>query len=130
MKLHDVIAQLKEDGWREARHAGAHAQFLHPEQPGLVTIAGRLDSDVFRLNGEAQAEGSRTQSYAILIECGPTSYGASVPDLPGCVAIGRTIAEVQRLIREAIQAHVTGLREEGLAVPAAQTIAAIVDVDG
>lgn len=56
-------------------------------------------------------------NYAIVIEHGPTSYGAIVPDLPGCVAIGESLAEVQGLIREAIAAHVAGLREEGAPVP-------------
>jgi predicted RNase H-like HicB family nuclease len=55
--------------------------------------------------------------YAIVIEKGPTSYGAYVPDLPGCVAVGKTRAEVKKLIVEAIPLHLEGLREDGLAVP-------------
>ena len=55
--------------------------------------------------------------YGIVIEKGETSYGAYVPDLPGCVAVGETQAEVEALIREAIQFHIEGLREEGLPVP-------------
>jgi len=51
--------------------------------------------------------------YAIVIERGPTSYGATVPDLPGCVAVGDSLDEVQQLIREAIDAHVAFLRDEG-----------------
>ena len=51
--------------------------------------------------------------YAVIIEKGPTSYGAYVPDLPGCIAVGRTESEVRRLIREAIEAHVDGLRRAG-----------------
>jgi predicted RNase H-like HicB family nuclease len=60
-------------------------------------------------------------TYAVVIEQGPTSYGASVPDLPGCVAVGRTLQEAQRLIRAAIAAHVDGLREDGAPLPAART---------
>jgi predicted RNase H-like HicB family nuclease len=48
--------------------------------------------------------------YAVLIEKGDTSYGASVPDLPGCIAVGETLEEVQRLIREAVAFHIEGLR--------------------
>jgi predicted RNase H-like HicB family nuclease len=66
--------------------------------------------------------------YAIVIERGPTSYGATVPDLPGCVAIGESLAEVQGLIREAIDEHVAFLRHEGRPVPAPATQVEYVDV--
>ena len=55
--------------------------------------------------------------YAVVIEKGETSYGAYVPDLPGCVAVGETLVEVGQLIREAIQLHLDGIREEGLPIP-------------
>ncbi|MGD9855608.1 MAG: type II toxin-antitoxin system HicB family antitoxin [Planctomycetaceae bacterium] len=55
--------------------------------------------------------------YAVIIEKGPTSYGAYVPDLPGCVAVGDTEAEVRRLIEEAIDFHIEGLRLAGAPVP-------------
>ena len=56
--------------------------------------------------------------YTVIYEKGPTSYGAYMPDLPGCVAIGDSREEVERLIREAIEFHIEGLPDEGLAVPA------------
>jgi predicted RNase H-like HicB family nuclease len=55
--------------------------------------------------------------YGVVIEKGETSYGAYVPDLPGCVAVGETLEEVERLIREAVRFHIEGLQEEGLPVP-------------
>ncbi len=55
--------------------------------------------------------------YAVIIEKGETSYGAYVPDLPGCVAAAETKEEIEKLIREAIGFHIEGLREEGLPVP-------------
>jgi predicted RNase H-like HicB family nuclease len=55
--------------------------------------------------------------YAVIIEKGPNSYGAYVPDLPGCVAAGDTTKEVLRLIRQAIDLHIEGLREDGLPIP-------------
>ncbi len=55
--------------------------------------------------------------YMVVIERGETSWGAHVPDLPGCVAVGETREEVRRLIREAIELHIDGLREDGLPVP-------------
>ena len=55
--------------------------------------------------------------YGVVIEKGETSYGAYVPDLPGCVAVGETLEEVEKLIREAVQFHIEGLQEEGLPIP-------------
>jgi predicted RNase H-like HicB family nuclease len=55
--------------------------------------------------------------YVVIIEKGPTSYGAYVPDLPGCIAVGESRAEVAQLIREAIEQHVAFLRESGDPVP-------------
>lgn len=54
--------------------------------------------------------------YAVVIEQGPTSYGAHVPDLPGCVAAAETREEVCKLIREAIELYIEGLEEDGLPV--------------
>lgn len=56
--------------------------------------------------------------YSVILEQGEGSWGAHVPDLPGCVAAGETRDEALRLIREAIELHIHGLREEGLPVPA------------
>jgi len=55
--------------------------------------------------------------YAVIIEPGEQGYGAYVPDLPGCVAVGSTESEVERRIREAIAFHLDGLRAEGLPIP-------------
>jgi len=55
--------------------------------------------------------------YPVVIEEGPSSFGAYVPDLPGCIAVGQSRAEVRQLIHEAIQLHLDGLKEDGLAIP-------------
>lgn len=55
--------------------------------------------------------------YAIVIEKAKENYGAYVPDLPGCVATGATMEETEKLIREAIELHLAGMREDGLIVP-------------
>jgi predicted RNase H-like HicB family nuclease len=55
--------------------------------------------------------------YIAIIEKGPKSYGAYVPDLPGCVAAAKTSAAVRKLIREAIRIHIADLRERGLPIP-------------
>jgi predicted RNase H-like HicB family nuclease len=55
--------------------------------------------------------------YVVILEQGPTSYGAYVPDLPGCVAVAESQVEVLELIEEAIQLHVESLRNSGEPVP-------------
>jgi predicted RNase H-like HicB family nuclease len=66
--------------------------------------------------------------YAIVIERSSTGYSAYVPDLPGCVAAGSTRVEVERLIREAIQLHLEGMREDGEAIPEPTTGVDLVEV--
>lgn len=55
--------------------------------------------------------------YLVVIERGPSSYGAYVPDLAGCVAVGQTREEVETLIHEAIEFHLEGMREDGQPIP-------------
>ncbi|MFN7963218.1 MAG: type II toxin-antitoxin system HicB family antitoxin [Thermoanaerobaculia bacterium] len=55
--------------------------------------------------------------YAVVIERAGGNFSAYVPDLPGCVATGKTAEEVELEIREAIEFHVAGLRADGLALP-------------
>ncbi len=55
--------------------------------------------------------------YAIVIEKAESNYAAYVPDLPGCVATGFTLEETEQQIREAIDLHLRGMREDGLPIP-------------
>ena len=66
--------------------------------------------------------------YLVVVEEGPTSFGAYVPDLPGCVAAGETRDEVLGLIREAIEFHIDGLKEAGQPVPPPSSTGETVDV--
>ena len=66
--------------------------------------------------------------YMVIIEQGTDSYGAYVPDLPGCIAAGATKAEVMRLIQEAIEFHLEGLREDGVAVPQPHSSSEFVEI--
>jgi len=68
-----------------------------------------------------------TVRYAVIIEQGETSFGASVPDLPGCIAAAETLEEVEQLIREAIEFHIEGLRKEGMPIPAPATRAEYIE---
>ena len=67
--------------------------------------------------------------YTVILEQGESSYGAFVPDLPGCIAAGETREETLRLIKEAIAFHIEGLKEDGRPVPEPHCMSAIVDVD-
>ena len=66
--------------------------------------------------------------YLVVVEQGATSFGAYVPDLPGCVAAGETREEVLDLIREAIEFHIEGLRQEGQPVPPPSSTSEVIDV--
>jgi predicted RNase H-like HicB family nuclease len=66
--------------------------------------------------------------YAIVIEKAEGNYSAYAPDLPGCVATGGTIEEVEAEMREAIAFHVEGLREDGLPVPVPTSLVEYVEV--
>ena len=66
--------------------------------------------------------------YAVVFEKAPLNYAAYVPDLPGCVATGATMAETESLIREAIEFHLEGLKADGLPIPPPNSQVEYVDV--
>ena len=66
--------------------------------------------------------------YTVILEHGETTWGAHVPDLPGCVAVGETREEALELIRAAIELHLKGLEEEGLPVPEPRSEGEIVEI--
>jgi predicted RNase H-like HicB family nuclease len=66
--------------------------------------------------------------YAIVVERADTNYAAYVPDLPGCVATGKTVEATERLLREAIAIHVAGMLEDGLPVPEPSSVVDYVEV--
>lgn len=65
--------------------------------------------------------------YAVVIERAEGNYSAYVPDLPGCIATGDTVADVETEVREAARFHVEGLRADGLPVPEPSAIAEYVE---
>jgi len=68
------------------------------------------------------------KKYAIVVERAERNYAAYVPDLPGCVVTAATVEEVEELLREAIEIHVAGLREDGLPVPAPSSVVDYLEV--
>jgi predicted RNase H-like HicB family nuclease len=69
----------------------------------------------------------RAVRYAIVIEKAEGNYSAYVPDLPGCVATGETVAAVEAEIRDAVRFHIDGLKQDGLPVPKPTSIADYVE---
>ena len=67
--------------------------------------------------------------YLVILEKGATSYGTHVPDLPGCVAVGDAKDEVMILIRDAIEFHIDGLRQDGAAIPSPVSTSEVVEVE-
>ena len=67
--------------------------------------------------------------YLVVIEKGPSSFGAYVPDLPGCIAAGESREEVATLIHEAIELHIEDLKSQGQQVPIPQSSSELVSVD-
>ena len=66
--------------------------------------------------------------YTIIIEEGETSFGAYVPDLPGCIAVGETREEARALLKEAVEFHLEGIRAEGKTVPRAISTSEELDI--
>jgi predicted RNase H-like HicB family nuclease len=62
-------------------------------------------------------EGTLLSRYAVVFEKSNTGYGAYIPDLPGCVAVGRSLEETKRLIHEAMEIHLASMREDGDPIP-------------
>ena len=66
--------------------------------------------------------------YLVVVEGGATSFGAYVPDLPGCIAVGSSRAEVMELIHDAIEMHLESLREQGHSLPVPQSSSELIEV--
>ncbi len=66
--------------------------------------------------------------YVVIVEQGENGFGAYVPDLPGCVAVGETKDEALRLIQEAIELHLESMREEGRPIPESSSSSEYVEV--
>ena len=67
--------------------------------------------------------------YLVVVEKTETSFGAYVPDLPGCVAVGESRGEVLQLIREAIESHLEDIVQSGLPIPRPTTTSEVVEVE-
>ena len=67
--------------------------------------------------------------YLVIIERGESSWGAHVPDLPGCIAVAETRKKVRALIKEAIAFHLEGLRKHGESIPVPSSESEFIETD-
>lgn len=119
----EVTAQMREA-------LAIHFEELRAGGEPIPQPASRLDyiEDVESTSGSPSNGAGGTRGYAIVIERGPTSYGAYVPDLPGCVAVAQTEARVRKLIREGVDIHLEAMRLGGESIPGPTSRIAYVDV--
>jgi len=121
-----VLRLLDEAGWYEVAQRGSHRQLKHPSKPGRVTVHGKPSDDI--APGTLNQEVREPMRYAVVIEKAQQNYSAYVPDLPGCVATGNSVAETQQAIREAIELHLSGMREDGVPFPPPSSQVDYIDV--
>jgi predicted RNase H-like HicB family nuclease len=114
---------------------GSHRQFKHSTKPGRVTVSGHPRDDVHPKTLKSILDASWTKAlrsiesmrYAMIIEQGERNYSAYLPDLPGCIATGKTIEELKQRMSEAIELHLRGMREDGLPIPEPTSLAEYVE---
>jgi predicted RNase H-like HicB family nuclease/predicted RNA binding protein YcfA (HicA-like mRNA interferase family) len=133
VKVRDVLRLLKDDGWSLVSTVGSHRQLKHPAKPGRVTVSGHPSDDSPK-NPKEYLDASGLEEiefhimrYAMIIEPGERNYSAYLPDLPGCVATGKTIEELRQRMSEAIELHLDGMREDGLPIPEPTSLADYVE---
>jgi predicted RNA binding protein YcfA (HicA-like mRNA interferase family)/predicted RNase H-like HicB family nuclease len=129
MKVRDIIKMLERDGWYLKATKGSHRQYKHPVKVGRVTVPGHPSDDLppGTLNSDETGR-VETMNYVVVYEKSATGWSAYVPDLPGVITTGRTKPETQDLIREAIEFHLEGLREDDLPIPEPTASAEVVQV--
>ena len=115
-----------ETGKNGENYSRSIAKLLHGNKiPCSCVDAGRVP---LRVTSTVRLQSMVTRGIRADVSPGPTSYGAYVPDLPGCVAVSKTAAQVKKLIAEAIAVHLEGLREDGLPIPDPSTECEYVEV--
>jgi predicted RNase H-like HicB family nuclease/predicted RNA binding protein YcfA (HicA-like mRNA interferase family) len=144
-KVRSMIPALERDGWSEVGQVvGSHRQFSHLRKRGRITVPATLDDELApgtmaslrRAAGLPPPSGRRMAmapertdlGYVVIVEPTRTGYSAYVPNLPGCITVGRTRVEIKRQMSEAIALHLAGIRGDRAQIPQPAAIAAILVV--
>jgi predicted RNase H-like HicB family nuclease/predicted RNA binding protein YcfA (HicA-like mRNA interferase family) len=131
MKVRELIKLIEEDGWFLIATRGSHRQYKHLVKAGRVTVPGKPSDDLARHSEQhfktGRSEGEALMRHAVVIEKAKGNFSAYVPDLPGCIATGFSIEEVEQEIRDAIRFHIEGLKADGLPIPEPTSIAEYVE---
>ena len=114
---------------------GSHRQFQHPASDKTITVAGKRSIDVpfGTLNVILKQAGLKkiggNMRFLVVVEEGPESCGAYVPDLPGCIAVGTSRQETLALMQEAIALHLEDLKARGQTIPMPTSSVETVEVE-
>ncbi len=130
-KVRDVIKLVTMDGWRFVGHEGSHRQYKHPTKPGKVNSRASFRRGCARdIEQHTQASGPEEMKDAVIYEKTSTGYSAYVPDLPGCIATGRTLEVTKKRMEKAIAMHLDAMRADGDPIPEPTTLADHVKIPG
>jgi predicted RNA binding protein YcfA (HicA-like mRNA interferase family)/predicted RNase H-like HicB family nuclease len=130
MKVRDVLKVLAGDGWKLKSQEGSHRHFVHPTKSGKVTVPGHpaLEVPAGTLSSILKQAGPEKMRYPVIYEKSANGWGAYIPDLPGCVALGFTLDETKRLIRESLEIHLRSMREDGDPIPEPSHVVDVLEV--
>ncbi|HET6246940.1 MAG TPA: type II toxin-antitoxin system HicB family antitoxin [Tepidisphaeraceae bacterium] len=135
-KVREVIRLIEADGWRLITQKGSHRQFVHAVKPGKVTVAGNPGIEMKAGNAceylapsWTQVNGRIQMRYAVVIEKATKNYSAYLPDVPGCVAAGKTVEETLSLLREAVAMHFDAMNRDGETIPDPDSLVTYFDVE-
>jgi predicted RNase H-like HicB family nuclease len=126
-----MLKLIEADGWYLIATKGSHRQYKHPGKPGRVTVAGKAQRYFASTHRAEHPETSTDRGeatmnqYVVIIERDEAGgYSAWAPDLPGVIAAASSYEECLSLMREAVDFHLEGLREDGQPIPTPAAIGA------
>lgn len=125
-----MIRVLESDGWYQVGTKGSHRQFKHDARNwiGYRTRETQRCLGAWDTEQHPEAGGVKVMKYLIVIEKSATGYPADSPDLPGCVSTGATLEETEASMKEAMEFHIEGLKQEGLPIPKPSSLSSYVEV--
>lgn len=112
MEARLLLKRLKDDGWYLGNAAGPTRQYVHRDEPGVITVCVRYTDQLAPRTvdaGLSPATSAPTGDPRLTVEPTPTGFSAFSPDLPGCVATGATEAEALDRMEEAMTLHRAGI---------------------